>query len=103
MEPLPPTNYHLPTTILANLPYVPNDFTINLAATHEPKLAIYGGLDGLDLYRKLFEQIGTRRLNVSHIFTESIPSQHQDLTTIAEKHGYKLNRSQAFIQVFVKT
>ena len=45
--------------IIANLPYVTEKEYINLDDTvkkHEPKLALHGGLDGLDLIRKLITQ-----------------------------------------------
>lgn len=86
--------------LLCNLPYVPNDFHINLAATHEPKLAIFGGPDGLDLYREMFAQIVKSSLKPGLILTESLPPQHQMLTQIAAEAGYELYMSEDFIQVF---
>lgn len=84
--------------IVANLPYVPDDFSINLAATHEPKFAIYGGKDGLDYYRYLFEKVK----NTKYIITESLPPQHNDLKNIASLHGYKQLKSNDFIQLFTR-
>jgi release factor glutamine methyltransferase len=98
--PLEPANCNL---ITANLPYVPADFKINLAASHEPKIAIYGGKDGLDLYRKLFLQISKirdPRSKILSVFTESLPSQHNELENIAKKAGYKLKSTQDLIQLF---
>ncbi len=100
--------------ILANLPYVPNSWKINEAAAMEPRIAIFGGQDGLDLYRRLFEQLkdskGTtlgykgRTLNRGgFVLTESLPPQHQKLAAIAQKAGYKLHKSQDFIQLFQKS
>lgn len=43
--------------ILANLPYVPDKWQINEAAMAEPKIAIFGGKDGLEIYRKFFTQL----------------------------------------------
>ena len=83
--------------IVANLPYVPNDFQINLAASHEPEFAIYGGDDGLDYYRKLFGQLQT---NTKLIFTESMPPQHDKLADIANTAGFKFVKSEDFIQQF---
>ena len=45
--------------IAANLPYVSNEWKMNPAAQpdvvfHEPDLALFGGEDGLDLYRQFF-------------------------------------------------
>lgn len=86
--------------LLCNLPYVPNDFHINTAATHEPKLAIFGGKDGLDLYREMFAQIIKLPFTPTHIFTESLPPQHPALVQIAAAAGYKLLTSEDFVQVF---
>ena len=61
---------------LANLPYVPKNFNINLAATHEPNFAIFGGDDGLDYYRLLFDKI--HKIN-SLVITESLPFQHNKI------------------------
>jgi release factor glutamine methyltransferase len=95
----------LPDIILANLPYVPDDFAINQAASHEPRQAIFGGPDGLDLYRRMFEQIRhsnrTASTVVNYIITESLPMHHEQLALIAEEAGYKLQSTTGFVQVFV--
>ena len=86
--------------LLCNLPYVPDDYEINTAATHEPKHAIFGGKDGLDLYRKLFKQAKNGHNEVLYILCESLPRQHQALTEIASKNDFKLVKENDFIQVF---
>ncbi len=86
--------------LLCNLPYVPDNFSINLAATREPKHAIFGGPDGLDLYRRLFSQLARRPNKVLYILTEALPPQHNELAKIANQNGYKLELSDDFIQVF---
>ena len=102
LGPLLSTIYHLPSAIiLANLPYVPDSHTINQAAMHEPKHAIFGGTDGLDLYRTMFDQLSTINYQLSTIlFTESLPPQHKELARIAEQAGFKQIAEQDFIQVF---
>lgn len=93
--------------ILANMPYVPDAHTINQAAMQEPKVAIFGGPDGLDLYRRMFEQIeegpglgAQGSVRPQYILTESLPFQHEELRKIAEKSGYKQTTEEDFIQVF---
>ncbi len=86
--------------IVANLPYVPDSHTINQAAMFEPKHAIFGGSDGLDIYRKMFEQIDGLGNKPTYILTESLPFQHQELATIAELSGYSQHGSDDFIQLF---
>lgn len=88
------------TAVLANLPYVPNSYTLNEAAMNEPKVAIFGGEDGLDLYRTLFDQIDQQTSKPDYVLTESLPFQHEFLQTIAAEHGYRLIRTSDFIQLF---
>ncbi len=89
-----------PDVILANLPYVPDNFQINTAATHEPRHALFGGTDGLDLYREMFEQLNSLATKPSHVLTESLPPQHEVLASIARTAGYELQQTNDFIQVF---
>jgi len=86
--------------ILTNLPYVPNDFAVNTAATFEPGLALFGGPDGLDLYRTLFNQITLGSWRPHHIITESLPEQHEQLATIAVAAGFRLKASDDLAQLF---
>jgi len=93
-----PSSYNI---LLTNLPYVPSNFQINTAATHEPAHALFGGKDGLDLYRKLFEQ-AQQHTDTHTIITESLPFQHDELETIARPHGFAQTEHRDFIQVFRK-
>jgi release factor glutamine methyltransferase len=86
--------------ILANLPYVPTTFRINEAAANEPKTAIFGGSDGLDIYRRLFKQLGDLKWRPDYILTESLPFQHQALKQIATKYQFQLSNTADFIQCF---
>jgi release factor glutamine methyltransferase len=86
--------------LLCNLPYVPDGHTVNQAAMHEPKIAIFGGPDGLDVYRRLFEQLASLTKRPLFILTESLPPQHDALAAIAKQAGYQLNTTDDFIQVF---
>ncbi len=86
--------------LLCNLPYVPENHTINQAAMQEPHHAIFGGSDGLDLYRTLFTQLSAGACGKPIVLTESLPFQHRTLRKIAEEHGYKEAKESDFIQVF---
>jgi methylase of polypeptide subunit release factors len=86
--------------LLCNLPYVPDNFAVNLAAGHEPKIALYGGPDGLEWYPELFAQIDNVSFKPALILTESLPPQHNKLAQLAKTHGRKLITSEDFIQVF---
>lgn len=86
--------------LLCNLPYVPDSFHINQAAGHEPRLAIFGGRDGLDVYRALFTQIDTLSIKPAFVLTEAMPPQHEQLAVIARNHGYVQQKREDFIQIF---
>ncbi len=89
--------------LLCNLPYVPDDYHINTSALHEPRLAIFGGPDGLDVYRKLFEQLKSRQNKPLYILTECLPMQHRALATIARSADYEKTAENDFIQIFIRT
>ena len=86
--------------ILANMPYVPDRWQINEAALHEPKIAIFGGADGLDVYRKLFHQLKRFTWKPSFVLTEALPPQHEELTDIAAQNGFRPRQAEDFIQIF---
>ena len=86
--------------LLCNLPYVPANYAINQAATHEPPLALFGGPDGLQLYRELFAQAAQKRLPPRWIITEALLDQHQHLATIAAKSNYSLQANDGLAQCF---
>jgi release factor glutamine methyltransferase len=89
--------------VLCNLPYVPDKYELNEAAKFEPRHAIFGGEDGLDLYRELFDQITQRKQKPRYVLTESLPFQHDTLAGIANAGGYSLRRTDDFIQLFVSS
>lgn len=84
--------------VMANLPYVPLEYPLNQAAKHEPKLAIFGGLDGLQLYDRFWMQLSA--LKPGWVLTESLPSQHKAMAKMAQDHGYKLAKTLGFAQQF---
>jgi len=95
-----PSNLIEKAVLLANLPYVPDNFSINKSARLEPKNAIFGGANGLDLYSRLFEQITNLASKPSYVITESFPDQHDGLQFIANQAGYKYQATDDFIQLF---
>lgn len=88
--------------IAANLPYVPERYSINRAAEHEPKHAIFGGKDGLNLYRRFWEQIHTLPHKPKFVLTEALPPQHAIMEELASAAGYRPHETQDFIQVFTR-
>lgn len=88
--------------LLCNLPYVPDSFQVNPAAMREPKIAIFGGPDGLDIYRHLFKDIQNIQQKPLYILSEALPPQHAQLADIAKRHGYRQVKHEDFIQLFAK-
>ena len=89
--------------LLCNLPYVPDKHKINQAAEHEPKVALFAGQDGLDLYRELFDQIKELDGRPLYLLFEAFPDQHAELAKMADKVGYTLSQAKDFIVVFKST
>jgi methylase of polypeptide subunit release factors len=86
--------------LLCNLPYVPDQHTINKSASFEPTNAIFGGNDGLDVYSQLFNQLKNRQNKPLYIITECFPDQQTRLQTIAKGSGYNLVKTKSFISLF---
>jgi len=87
--------------IIANLPYVPDNFPINHAAEHEPAEALFAGIDGLDDYRVLFLSLNKLTHKPRFVVCESLPNQHGTLQQIALSATYQLSESADFGQYFV--
>jgi release factor glutamine methyltransferase len=88
------------SVLLCNLPYVPDAHKVNRAALLEPRAAIFGGKDGLDVYRRLFSQLAGLKCKPD-VLCESLPFQHNTLITIAEACGYTPKITDDFVQYFV--
>jgi methylase of polypeptide subunit release factors len=70
---------------------------------NEPQIAIFGGPDGLDVYRRLFKQIQNLPKKPLYILCESLPPQHSLLCEVAASANYALKQTEDFIQVFKHT
>jgi len=90
--------------LLANLPYVPDDYAINQAARHEPRVALFAGKDGLDLFRRLWQQIGTRAVaqQPRYVLTESLEVQQQQLAELAHQAHYHVVQTDVLVQLFAR-
>jgi release factor glutamine methyltransferase len=89
--------------LLANLPYVPDEYEINNAAKHEPSISIFGGKDGLDFYLRLFDMLSKTLQHPLLILTEALPFQHIKIESVALKSGYKFYQSKGLAQVFIRS
>jgi len=86
--------------VLANLPYVSQSLLDKPDISHEPKVALFAGQDGLDLYRQLFDQLANRSPKPTYLLTESLEKQHQDMKAMAQKAGYKLSKTSDLVQLY---
>jgi release factor glutamine methyltransferase len=70
--------------MLANLPYLrPEQIAENSSLAAEPRLALDGGLDGLDLIRQLLDDAPRVLAPGGAIGLEIDPSQRDDVVTMA--------------------
>lgn len=89
-----------PRVLLCNLPYIPDTFTVDQATMYEPRRAIFGGVDGLDLYRQLFEELTNYTFQEVTVIAEAMPVQHRSLASIAQSAGFAIDTSQGYVQLF---
>lgn len=89
-----------PDLLVANLPYVPDGLITSPEIELEPKTALFGGENGMDVYENLWAQISTSSYPPKFILTESLESEHSHMNTLAAKSGYGLMRTEGLIQQF---
>jgi release factor glutamine methyltransferase len=89
-------------TIVTNLPYLRDDAREEIMeeVKYEPGVALFGGSDGLDLYRKLLAKIKDHLVPGGLLFTECDPWQHETLIAEAAKYGLKPFEKDYFILGF---
>ncbi len=78
-------------TIVTNLPYLRDEARAELMeeVKHEPDVALFGGPDGLDLYRRFLAGVPDHLTPGGYLFTECDPWQHEALIAEAAKYGLK--------------
>lgn len=91
------------TTIIANLPYVPTDLKLEPELYQEPQFALFSGTDGLNHYRKFWNEIQQLPIKPKFILCESLDAQHQKQKELARLAGYKHKSSVGLIQIFETT
>ena len=92
-----------PDIVLANLPYVDNDWQhISPELRHEPPEALYAPEHGLRLIRECFGQLAHRMKPDGLAIFEADPRQWSDIEKIAEKAGFRVVEKGTFAYVFVK-
>lgn len=89
----------VPDIIVTNLPYIPTARLLHIdpmVTEWEPRVALDGGIDGFELYRKLFTQMRDKNITPKYLFGE-IDYTHGEIA-ISEANKYFPNA-----EVSVKT
>ena len=95
--------------IVANLPYIGEErfrFISKETEEFEPHVALFGGMDGLELYRRLFKQMNERGLKPSLLLGEFGFAQAEEMTILLSKffdqHEWRIEKDYASIErIFV--
>jgi methylase of polypeptide subunit release factors len=79
--------------IVSNPPYIKTGDIAGLSrevSGYDPHLALDGGRDGLDCYRKLIEQLPDHLNEGGKIFVEIGEGQEEDLSRLFERNGFEI-------------
>ena len=87
------------TYMLANLPYVDEQWERSPETDHEPALALFADDKGLDLIYKLLDQAPWRMTPKGLLFIEADPRQHAAIIKAAKNRGFTHEESRDFIVV----
>lgn len=91
-----------PDIVLANLPYVGEDWERSEETKHEPAEALFAKRDGLELIERCFEQLSHRMKPGGVAIFEADPRQWKRITTIANQAGFGSKRQERFAALYVK-
>ncbi len=78
--------------IISNPPYIPTDEIKNLqdeVRLHEPLIALDGGIDGLDFYKKIAQDAKNYLQQDGNIFLEIGINQHHDVIEIFKNNNFR--------------
>ena len=89
--------------IVANLPYVPEGLVTSPEIEAEPKIALFAGEDGLDVYKKFWQEVHELSKKPKIIIIESLESQHMIMVGIAQTSEYTLEKTLGLVQLYTKT
>lgn len=85
---LPEIHWDSHLIFLANLPYVPEEQYQNAmpdVVLYEPAIALVSGIDGLNHYRRLIQELSHKKLSSFTLYLEIDPSQTITLRTLLEQ------------------
>ncbi|MCF7729620.1 MAG: peptide chain release factor N(5)-glutamine methyltransferase [Chthoniobacterales bacterium] len=76
--------------IVANLPYIPKEEipTLSREISHDPVMALDGGSDGLDLIKRLIEEVPAYLKSEGYLLLEIGKNQEEEVIHILKKYDY---------------
>lgn len=86
-----------PDLVVANLPYVDRnwEWLDHDSLSKEPEIALYAEEHGLELIKKLIDQVAQK--NINHLILEADPCQHEEIAKYAKRHGMSAHETRGFI------
>lgn len=81
-----------PTLITTNLPYISKDQYERLddsVKLFEPKIALFGGKKGYEMYQRFFKNLDTKKINVRYIILETETSIISETKELAKRYFRK--------------
>lgn len=86
--------------LVANLPYVDTSWDVSPETKFEPSQALFADDDGLKLIKKLLVQASKKLRKGDHLILEADKRQHKQMTEFAEKHDFKLEKTDGLIALY---
>lgn len=77
------------STVIANLPYLPNEHPVSPETVHEPAGALYAAENGNGLYRSLFTQLPAHTGTESTVLLECLPEHMPRLKSLGTAAGFE--------------
>lgn len=89
--------------VATNLPYLQDDADLMPEVKKEPAVALFGGQDGLDIYRRFLKELPHHLHPNGYLFTECDPWQQASLKTVANRIGLRPFEEDYFILGFKRS
>ncbi|MEX0934582.1 MAG: peptide chain release factor N(5)-glutamine methyltransferase [Candidatus Saccharimonadales bacterium] len=86
--------------IVANLPYIPNNYPCSKEVAFEPQIAIFSNQDGLEHIFGLLDQISKSLKPEGVLLLETLPEQYRSISKAANNQGLEEIVSEDFMLAF---
>jgi release factor glutamine methyltransferase len=88
--------------ILANLPYIPDNFDVSAAVAYEPNQALYSGSDGLHHIKRLIPSAYRSLNKQGYLLLESLPQQQVVVRQLCQDNGLRFIKNDGLVGCFQK-